>query len=181
MDQVSKQAVDTRLERASELAAYLRDHPQECWKDAEELGQRFLLAPSLVSQIQVSSRSNADRPRTKLPDLRIREGGARIWSLIGSVGDRVMAKPALFLLMLAVISGGIAIPRQPKMLRVVSLTVWVAGEAWCLLVKPKFRNVLWGTMSLFLVLAAFGELTFYNRSLPRPFDTAGGHIFFSPY
>jgi class 3 adenylate cyclase len=155
---------ESRLSRAAELAEYLRQNPKEARREAEELGTQFGLSAALAAQIQasVSSRSTApSRKRKSLAELL-----KALSTTLLKIAERCVSQPFAFVLVSSVATAldGFYIPEGTKM----AVAVWCGLLAWVLLLKPRFRYVVFSSALLWLVSGILFSRSRRGEEAPAP-------------
>jgi class 3 adenylate cyclase len=163
--------VDPRLGRAGELAAFLRDNPRQARRDADDLGRQFGVDAALVAHIKTSSLLKTHKPVRKVEWAAT---GKRLVETVRASLERLVSNPYVFQVAAAILCAGAAF--VPTIGFAVAALAWAVAELACFLLRPAFRNALFGSAIVWVGTGAFFGLEFRAEKLPGVFSGSGGHV-----
>jgi class 3 adenylate cyclase len=155
---------EARLIRAAELAEYLRQNPKETRRDADELGSRFGLSTSVVVQIQSSVRSRSIASPSPNQGMAIRF--KVVWRRVAHLAERCVAQPFVFQVIAAIVTAFVGLVGGGN--AAIAAAVWCGLQAWCLLVKPRFRYSAFGSLLIWGVAGAMFFEAIRGEKPPMP-------------
>jgi len=152
---------ESRLSRAAELAEYLLQNPKETRGDAEELGSRFGLSVALVAQIQSSVHARSSAPPSTRKSIADRLEA--FWKGLLKLAARCVSQPFIFQIAAAVVTALEGFSRQGS--DGIAVALWCGLQAWCLLLRPRFRYAAFGSLLIWGVAGALFSDALHTEKL----------------